>query len=365
MPRPRCSGRDDEAARGRAAADGPRARARLQRGARGPAIRGSAVRRRPGGQRRAQLAGDRAHRRVGAADRRARGDEAALRAPRPRAVGRAGAADAAAGVPRRGDRAGRRGEAVGAAGQRRARPACARHSSSDIRGIASRCSSRSGCRPSGGVRRPWTTTAPGVVFSVSNAPTVFSVDVNMIKGAAAQGLLAAAQLYLLAQTLSAIDTVSTVVDWWVTFGGLGGLAGGALGVYCTFAMKDCPTSYNSAVQTIGNKILVRMGRLADEEVRRDHPRPARPRLQGGRRPRLRRAHRARLPVHPVRRARVPERPDRPRQRDRPAERGLPGPRPQHGEGPGRQERRRQPVAAAPRREGQGLRQPRHAGRRPS
>jgi hypothetical protein len=98
----------------------------------------------------------------------------------------------------------------------------------------------------------------GVVFSVSNAPTVFSVDVNMIKGAAAQGLLAAAQLYLLAQTLSAIDTVSTVVDWWVTFGGLGGLAGGALGVYCTFAMKDCPTSYNSAVLTIGNKILVGM-----------------------------------------------------------------------------------------------------------
>jgi hypothetical protein len=100
----------------------------------------------------------------------------------------------------------------------------------------------------------------GEIFNVSSAPTVFSVDPTAIKAAAAKGLLEAAALNLLAQTLSAIDTVSTVVDWWITFGGLGGLAGGALGVYCTYAMKDCPTSYNSAVLTIANKIL---GGMAD------------------------------------------------------------------------------------------------------
>ena len=95
----------------------------------------------------------------------------------------------------------------------------------------------------------------GYAFTVTNAPTVFSVDPGKIKAAAAQGLLEAAYLNLLAQTLGAIDTISTVVDWWISFGGVGGLAGGALGVYCTYTGSDCPTSYNSAIITIGNKII--------------------------------------------------------------------------------------------------------------
>jgi MYXO-CTERM domain-containing protein len=96
-------------------------------------------------------------------------------------------------------------------------------------------------------------------FSVSNAPIVFSVDVNAIKGAAMQGLAQAQALKDLVIALTIIDTLSTAADWAGAFGVGGAVAGIALGVICYATGADCPTSYNSAVITIGNKIIGHMG----------------------------------------------------------------------------------------------------------
>lgn len=96
-------------------------------------------------------------------------------------------------------------------------------------------------------------------FSVSNAPIVFSVDVAAIKGAAMQGLAQAQALNDLVIALTIIDTLSTAADWSGAFGLGGGIAAIALGVVCYATGADCPTSYDSAVITIGNKIIGHMG----------------------------------------------------------------------------------------------------------
>lgn len=95
----------------------------------------------------------------------------------------------------------------------------------------------------------------GYAFSVSNAPIVYSVDPTKIKAEAVKGLEEALGIMILSKFLTAVDAISTVVDWSMAFGKIGGLAAGALGIYCISQMKDCPTSYNSAVITIGTKLL--------------------------------------------------------------------------------------------------------------
>lgn len=96
-------------------------------------------------------------------------------------------------------------------------------------------------------------------FTVSNAPIVFSVNVAAIKAAAMQGLAQAQALHDLVLALTIIDTLSTAADWAGAFGVGGAIAGIALGVVCYATGADCPTSYNSAVITIGNKIIGHMG----------------------------------------------------------------------------------------------------------
>ncbi|MCB9717055.1 MAG: hypothetical protein H6712_24575 [Myxococcales bacterium] len=96
-------------------------------------------------------------------------------------------------------------------------------------------------------------------FTVTNAPLVFSVNVAAIKGAAMEGLAQAQALHDLVLALTIIDTLSTAADWAGAFGLGGGVAGIALGVICYATGADCPTSYNSAVITIGNKIIGHMG----------------------------------------------------------------------------------------------------------
>ncbi|MDC0721624.1 MYXO-CTERM sorting domain-containing protein [Nannocystis bainbridge] len=95
----------------------------------------------------------------------------------------------------------------------------------------------------------------GLAFTVSTAPLVYSVDPTMIKAEAVKGVEMALGIRILTSTLAAIDSISTVVDWSIGFGQGGGIAGGLLGIYCNATGTDCPTSYNSAVITIGNKIL--------------------------------------------------------------------------------------------------------------
>ncbi|AKT41374.1 MYXO-CTERM sorting domain-containing protein [Chondromyces crocatus] len=95
----------------------------------------------------------------------------------------------------------------------------------------------------------------GVAFRVSDAPMVLSVDVGAIKLAAADGLAYAKAIKDLAEYLALVDYLSTIVDWTGSFGLGGGLAAIALDKFCTATKLDCPTSYNSAVITIGNKIL--------------------------------------------------------------------------------------------------------------
>lgn len=92
-------------------------------------------------------------------------------------------------------------------------------------------------------------------ITVTNAPLVFSVDVAAIKGAAADGLAYAQALHDLTVYLTIIDTLSTAADWAIAFGSGGALAGIGLGVACYGLGVDCPTSYNSAVISIGNRII--------------------------------------------------------------------------------------------------------------
>ena len=95
----------------------------------------------------------------------------------------------------------------------------------------------------------------GVAFTVTNAPVVWSVDPNAIKNAAKDGLKQAQAIKDLVLYLTIIDTLSTAADWAQAFGKIGGAVAIALGYYCYKTNTDCPTSYNSAVITIGNKIL--------------------------------------------------------------------------------------------------------------
>ncbi len=95
-------------------------------------------------------------------------------------------------------------------------------------------------------------------FTVSNAPLVFSVDVAAIKGAAVDGLAYAQALHDLTELLTLIDTLSTVADWAGTFGPGGAIAAILLNEICGRLGIDCPTSYNSAVIIIGNKIIGHM-----------------------------------------------------------------------------------------------------------
>jgi MYXO-CTERM domain-containing protein len=98
-------------------------------------------------------------------------------------------------------------------------------------------------------------------FSVSNAPIVFSVDVAAIKGAAMQGLAEAQAMKDLANLLTIIDSLSTVADWGAALGTGGAIAAIGLGVVCYFGVIEhpCATSYNSAVISIGTKIIGHMG----------------------------------------------------------------------------------------------------------
>jgi MYXO-CTERM domain-containing protein len=95
----------------------------------------------------------------------------------------------------------------------------------------------------------------GQLFTVSNVPAVYSVDVVAMKKAAAEGLAAAKGIANLTKLLTLIDTLSTAADWGLVFGkgGIGAALG--LGIICEATETDCPTSYNSAVIIIGNKIL--------------------------------------------------------------------------------------------------------------
>lgn len=95
----------------------------------------------------------------------------------------------------------------------------------------------------------------GFAFSVTSAPTVWSVDPIKIKTEAVKGLQEALGIRVLTSALAAIDAISTVVDWSMGLGTGGGIAAGIIGIVCNAASWDCPTSYNSAVITIGNKIL--------------------------------------------------------------------------------------------------------------
>ena len=97
-------------------------------------------------------------------------------------------------------------------------------------------------------------------FTVSNAPIVFSVNVAAIKGAAMEGLEYAQSLHDLVLALTIIDTLSTAADWAGAFGTYGAGAAIALGAICYAADVPCPTSYNSAVISIGNEII---GGVAD------------------------------------------------------------------------------------------------------
>lgn len=96
-------------------------------------------------------------------------------------------------------------------------------------------------------------------FSVTNAPIVWSVNPAAIKLAAVDGLAYALALQQLTELLTLIDTLSTAADWGLAFGPAGALAAIILSEVCSAAMVDCPTSYNSAVITIGNKIIGHMG----------------------------------------------------------------------------------------------------------
>jgi len=95
----------------------------------------------------------------------------------------------------------------------------------------------------------------GHAFTVSNAPTVFSVDPAAIKAAAAIGVEQAKAMKRLALYLTVLDTLSTAADWGLAFGPIGGLVGLAVGGVCYATGTDCPTSYNSAVITIGTKYI--------------------------------------------------------------------------------------------------------------
>jgi MYXO-CTERM domain-containing protein len=103
----------------------------------------------------------------------------------------------------------------------------------------------------------WTGTdlRTGHAFTVSDAPTVFSVDPAAIKAAAAIGVEQAKAMKRLALYLTVLDTLSTAADWTLAFGPIGGLVGLAVGGVCYATGTDCPTSYNSAVITIGTKII--------------------------------------------------------------------------------------------------------------
>lgn len=95
----------------------------------------------------------------------------------------------------------------------------------------------------------------GPTFTVTNVPSNGSVDVNAIKAAAEKGLEAALGIQNLTTALTVIDSLSTVADWTGAFGLGGGVAGVVVGTYCFVTNTDCPTSYNSGVIAIGNKIL--------------------------------------------------------------------------------------------------------------
>lgn len=95
----------------------------------------------------------------------------------------------------------------------------------------------------------------GTTIVVSNAPVVFSVNPAAIKAAAMDGLKQAAAINDLVLYLTILDTLSTAADWAGAFGLWGGAAAIALGIYCYKTNTDCPTSYDSAIITIGNKIL--------------------------------------------------------------------------------------------------------------
>lgn len=92
-------------------------------------------------------------------------------------------------------------------------------------------------------------------FTVSNAPLVYSVNVAMIKAAAADGLAYAESLQHFADLLTILDTLSTAADWAGALGTGGALAAIGLGIVCYATDTSCPTSYNSAIIGIGTDII--------------------------------------------------------------------------------------------------------------
>lgn len=95
----------------------------------------------------------------------------------------------------------------------------------------------------------------GLAFTVSSAPIVWSVDPTQIKLEAVQGLEEALGIRVLTSVLSAIDSISTIVEWSMNFGTGGGLTAGIIGLVCTAKGWECPTSYNSWVINVGNRYL--------------------------------------------------------------------------------------------------------------
>ncbi|MBI2395299.1 MAG: hypothetical protein HYV09_37365 [Deltaproteobacteria bacterium] len=111
--------------------------------------------------------------------------------------------------------------------------------------------------PFGGAFDP-TRDARSGAFIVRDVPVVMSVDVAAIKDDAKKGLAAAQGIYQLTRLLTALDALSTAADWGAAFGIWGAAAAIGLAVYCDVTGADCPTSYDSAVITMGNKILLGM-----------------------------------------------------------------------------------------------------------
>jgi len=94
----------------------------------------------------------------------------------------------------------------------------------------------------------------GEAFIVLDEPVVLSVDVAAIKGAAAQSKKAAANLALVPGLLVAIDTLSTVADWGMTFG----VWGGGIGIGMWAVSFPIPSSYNSAMIAIAGPYIAGM-----------------------------------------------------------------------------------------------------------
>lgn len=94
----------------------------------------------------------------------------------------------------------------------------------------------------------------GYAFSVSNAPTVWSVDTKMIKAQAALALDDAKAIETLADALELIDKLSDIAELFLGVNPAAAIKI-LLGEICDALMVECPTSYNGWVISTGAGIL--------------------------------------------------------------------------------------------------------------